>query len=256
MANTTGGDKLQLHPWTAERQLRLPAAIPSASTTFYAGQAVGRDLSGNMVQMDDTARADFLGILEEFIRVTVDTTDTVQQNGLQGDKMFTVTVPQTITALIAAAAAGDEGRKVYWKYNNEVSYSAGSFGNLAGQVWFVKDATHVTFLPPWLLADYSGAKAIISLSGAGPTITLTKFDIGKTLLIPAAAPITCVLPAVAKCGSGDTITIVNTGSGSQVITLDGNAAELINGATTLAMSGTQYTAVTLQTDGSAWYRVA
>lgn len=60
---------------------------------------------------------------------------------------------------------------------------------------------------------------------------------------------TVTLPAAATVGDGWSITIVNIGSGT--ITIDGNAAETINGAPTYVM-GLQYVALHLVCDGSNW----
>ncbi len=247
MSNTTGGNKLQSTPWATERKIRLNAAIPATSTIYYAGQAAGRDAAGNMVQMDDTAPAEFLGILEELVRTQVDPIDVL------GDKTFVVSQPQLFVALIAAAAPGDEGRKVYWKFNNEVSYSPGASGNLAGQVWLVKDSTHVEVLPPWMLADLLGAKALQTLPALA-IVTLTKFDTGKTWIAPAGTPQQVILPAAAKCGSGDAIAFVNAGALNNLVTIKAAGADTINGAATFAMATAQYSKVTMQADGvSAWY---
>src|SRR4051812_17064352 len=123
MANSTGNDRLYTSPWNQQYFLKLPAAIPAASTTFYSATLVGRDASGNLVQADDTAKFELVGVLQDVIRTTVDPSDTVQANGLRGDKMMLVERPLTYVAKIAAAAAGDEQRKVFVKFNNEVQYT-------------------------------------------------------------------------------------------------------------------------------------
>ena len=257
MANTTGGDKIFTTPWTTDRMLKIPAAIPASSTTFYAGQAVGRNASGNMVQMDDTAKSEFLGILQDLVRTTVDTTDAVQTNGLLGDKMFMIEQPQLYTALIASAAAGDEGRKVFWLYNNQVSYTPGTNANFAGWVWFVRDSTHVTILPPWMSHVTAGGNKGQYTTAATGTVTLTKWDINKDILMPLTAGTTINLPAANSVGPGDSMTFINLSSNTSVPTLTAAGADTINGAATLAMSSVQYASLTLRSNGvSAWYSAA
>lgn len=255
MPNTVGGDRLQFTPWTTDPTLRLPAAPPAVSTIFYAAQAIGRDVNGNMVQMDDTQKAEFIGVLADFVRVQVDPIDTVSVNGLTGDKVFDVIQPVRLKAKIVAAAGGDEGRKLYWLFNNEVSYSPGVSGNFAGTVWHVPDATHVEFLPPWMIADFNGAKGMLPLAAGAATITLTKFDAGKSFNVQATVAQTIVLPPVAKLGSGDTLVFVYTGSTGRQVTIQGSGSDLVNGAATFLMGVTQYSRVTLQTDGVQWLQI-
>jgi len=255
MANTTGGDRPQYTPWTQDRTLILPAAIPSSSTTFYPGQAVMRDANGNMIQCDDTQKGEFIGFLQDFIRVQVDPADSVQQNGLLGDKMFEIIQPQMFTCLIASASAGQEGRKVYWTYNNQVSFSPGTNANFAGIVWFVKDSTHVTVIPPWMCPPL-GNLGNNTLSGSAATINLTKFDLRKTFQIPSSVSQTVYLPPVAFSGSGDRITFIQTGSTTQALTLSGyGGTEKINGATTYSVGTSQYSKVTLESDTTQWFVV-
>lgn len=250
MANTTGGNKVFITPWTTSRFLRIPAAIPGSSITYYAGQAVGRDASGNMTQMDDTLKAEFIGILVDIVRTTVDPTDQVQVNGLVGDKEFDIAQPQAFMALIASAAAGDEGRKVYWKFNNEVSYVPGTNGNLAGIVQFVKDSTHVLVLPPWMMADFNGSRCVLTLGPAVTAYTMTKFDSGKAINTQATVPQSIFLPPLATMGNGDVITFVATGAANAQVSLKPalGMADTINGAASLLMGLAQYSRAQLMAD--------
>ncbi len=261
IANTTGSNKPQVQPWNERRYLRLPAATPATSTIFYAAQAVGRDINGNIVQCDDTSKFDFIGFLTDIIRVQVDPVDVVQQNGLFGDKLFDVEQPITFKAIIAAAAPGDEGRVVFWRFNNEVSYSPGTNGNVAGRVWQVLNPTTVTVLPPWVTTDYFGSAALMTIPGSQASTILTKFDKGKTFLFPSTIAQAVTLPPANKVGNGDPITFIQTGTLAQVVTVSvGNAGDLINSslafaATSYALATAQGSKVQFQSDGiSNWYQ--
>lgn len=260
MANTTGSDKQQITPWDAHLLHRLPAAPPATSTIFYAAQACGRDVNGNMIQCDDTQRLEFLGFLVDIIRVQVDPVDVVQNNGISGDKEFDVVKPSRFTAYITAAAPGDEGKKVYWKFNNQVSYGPADSlvnYNYAGTVEKVINATTIIVTPPWIDRAL-GAGAVRSnqaLSGSAGT-TLTKWDVNRTFQVPAAAALTVTLPPVAKCSPGDRITFVNTGTGAQQVTLSGNGANINGAATSTALGTAQYSKLTVETDGTQWLIVA
>lgn len=63
--------------------------------------------------------------------------------------------------------------------------------------------------------------------------------------------VTVNLPAVAS-NSGRVINVKKVDSSGNAVTLDGNASETIDGATTLAIS-TQYQSYTVHCDGSAWW---
>ena len=262
MSNTQGGDKVFQTPWTTDRRLRLPAAIPATSTIFYGGQAAGRDVNGNFTQCDDTQKVEFIGITVDLVRTQVDPTDLVQLNGIQGDKQFNILQPQMFTALIASAAAGDEGRKVYWLYNNQVAYGGNVTNyNLAGMVWHVKDPTHVAIVPPWMLADLLGSKATMPLLTSG-SVTLTKFDAGKTCILnnPTAQQIT--LPLSTKLGSGDQIVFFQRNAAPGAVTIAVQGSDLMYSLQGMAASSYNFAATaglmhTFQTDGNGgWYVVA
>ena len=63
--------------------------------------------------------------------------------------------------------------------------------------------------------------------------------------------VTVNLPAVAS-NSGRVLNVKKVDSSGNAVTLDGNASETIDGATTLAIS-TQYQSYTVHCDGSAWW---
>lgn len=89
--------------------------------------------------------------------------------------------------------------------------------------------------PIKLSAGYAAKTALYTLTGADQVVEVTSGTF--TLTLPAAASWT-----------GRVYTISNTGSG--VVTLDGNAAELVGGAATLALSGRG--TVRIVCTGTAW----
>lgn len=85
-----------------------------------------------------------------------------------------------------------------------------------------------------------------------PTVTATKVATYTAAIgefVVANGTFTVNLPA-ASGNSGKTIDVKNIGSGT--ITVDGNASETIDGATTFALT-VQYQEVTVICDGSNWY---
>jgi hypothetical protein len=254
-ANTVGDDILETFPYSVDSQIRIYAEPPgSGSVTYYAGQAVGRDASGLLVQMDDTAKAEFLGVLvEPFTDTTVASTDGTT------DKRFDVFRPLLIRAKIASAAPGDEQKIVYWKFNNEVSYSPGTNGNVAGTVIQVDSSAvagttyyHVLFAPPWSITPKAGAG--IYTAAAAAATTLTKYDFGKLVILPLTSSEAITLPAASSGSPGFAITFINTSANTSTPTLTAAGSDTINGAATYAMSTAQYSTVVLRSDGvSKWY---
>lgn len=83
--------------------------------------------------------------------------------------------------------------------------------------------------------------------------TTTYAATGDEVVIPCdatSAGFTVGLPAAASY-TGKRYTIVKTDSTFNVVTVDGNASETINGATTTTLN-TQYEAVTIVSDGTNW----
>lgn len=85
---------------------------------------------------------------------------------------------------------------------------------------------------------------VVAQAGA---YTVDQFDGGQ--LHTQSGTYTVTLPAAAMVGDGWSITLMNIGTGT--ITIEGNAAETINGIATYVMA-LQYVAVHLVCDGSNW----
>lgn len=66
---------------------------------------------------------------------------------------------------------------------------------------------------------------------------------------------TITLPAVATA-TGKIYTFIRTGAGVNALTIDGNAAETIDGAATNATMDAQYDSLTIWCDGTEWFIIA
>ena len=86
------------------------------------------------------------------------------------------------------------------------------------------------------------------------SVTLTVAEAG-IITVANTSTMTLVLPAAAS-STGLEFTFIKTTSDAQVITIDGNASETINGATTFTSLDAQYDSVTIVCNGSAWYITA
>lgn len=85
--------------------------------------------------------------------------------------------------------------------------------------------------------------------------TVTTSDRGKLITADAtSAGYTIDLPTAASAGDGFEIAVMKSDSSANVVTLDGNGSETINGSTTMALS-TQYDVVRLRCNGTAWLAV-
>tara|TARA_R110002020_G_scaffold8645_3_gene34359 strand:- start:680 stop:1078 length:399 start_codon:yes stop_codon:yes gene_type:complete len=72
------------------------------------------------------------------------------------------------------------------------------------------------------------------------------------LVTTGSSAITANLPAAGSAYLGRVVTIMKVDAGSGAVTIDGNASETINGATTVAIPATQFHYRTIMCDGSNW----
>jgi len=83
--------------------------------------------------------------------------------------------------------------------------------------------------------------------------TLTPNDSG-VILVGNTGTMTITLPPAAV-SAGVNYKFIKTTAAASAITLDGNASETINGATTSALMNAQWESTEIVCDGSAWYIV-
>lgn len=130
MANPTAGVPQQTTPFAQAKMTRRDLAATAA--TYYIGEAIGVDASGNAVKCDDTAPKQFAGFAAGYssgARVTVEAGDAA------GDKWVDVERPRyAVVAIDVAAARADVGKKVFWRFSNSVSQTAGTNSIFAGYI--------------------------------------------------------------------------------------------------------------------------
>lgn len=256
---TTFGQRPSRRMWTVEPQIEGPLAnftIPAAgSITFYDGQALGRDATGGIVQMDDTLKAEFIGFQTDVVSAQYDivySTDTL------GDKRAKIHRPLAYVALIAATVSpGQEGQKVYWLYNNQVALNGLTNWNYAGRILGVLDSTHVLVLVPWLSwANGAHSNSKVLTTAAAAPYTLTKFDAGALVNVAFTSAEAINLPLSTTLSPGDRFDFIVTAAAPAAATLTPASGDLINGAATEALAAVQYTAARIITDGNGhWYLV-
>jgi len=86
--------------------------------------------------------------------------------------------------------------------------------------------------------------------------TVVETDIGKTILVDATGgAVTITLLAAATAGDGFALTVKKVDASANAVTVDGDASETIDGATTYVLTE-ENEAVTVETDGTDWYSTA
>lgn len=104
------------------------------------------------------------------------------------------------------------------------------------------------------LFEVDGAEGLAIETVTGNT---TLDDTHSTLLVNASGNVTITLPTAASAynntdGIGRIYEIKKIDADADIVTLDGNSSELIDGATTAVIT-TQWEAITVQSNGTSWY---
>lgn len=101
-----------------------------------------------------------------------------------------------------------------------------------------------------------GSLEVMGVLGKTAAYTVALADFGKLIDASASgAAFTVTLPAAATVGDGFVIAVKKTDSSTNAVTIDGNGAETIDGATTLVLDR-QYDSIVLRCDGSNWHVVS
>ena len=245
----------------ADEFIEQSSATLTAATTFWPHAMVGRTAGGYLAKMDDTQALIFFGL------VTQDQGKVVLPIGTAGDQPLFLRAhqPFRFELAITSVAVTDINKPVYaiddqtGTLDPSTRTSANLIGHVAGLV-YKNDGTVQTnqaLVEPAYdgVAAHARLGASLFLAATG-TITLTKLDLNKFIFIQGTAAQTINLPAVAGCPAGSRLTFLKTTSNAVAATLDGNAAENIDGAATLATIDAQFDTATLVSDGTQWIVVA
>jgi hypothetical protein len=101
----------------------------------------------------------------------------------------------------------------------------------------------------WIIRDTLSDDRVVTKT-TGYTVALG--DMKKTILCNAGSgAFTITLPAAATAGEGFEVTLIKIDTSTNAVTVDGNASESINGATTFALDE-DYHAITIVCDGANW----
>lgn len=234
--------------WTDEF-IRRSVETLSAETTFYAGAMIGIDTTGYFAKFDDSQSMVFAGVVRE------DHGNPVLPAGTAGDGTIDLDIqqPRRIALAIASIAVTDLFKKVYASFDQTgVLTNGGTYGNFVGHVVDVL-ASGIALVECCYdgIAGHARYGVAKTLAATGAQ-TLTKLDLNKTIIVPNTGAFSITLPAIADTQAGDRLAFVKTTADAAAATLDGNAAETIDGAATLATIDADNDTAVLVSDGSRW----
>lgn len=138
--------------------------------------------------------------------------------------------------------------------------AAGRFGNIFGDtdvaykiVWKDASAVEIATFDPVTPILPPGSFPVLAVASKSANYTVLTTDRGAVILVDASSgAVTITLLPVATAASGFSLWGVKIDSSANVVTLDGDGAETINGSPTLELTA-QYDAAQLAGDGTAWY---
>jgi hypothetical protein len=219
----------------------------ATAQSFYVNTYVGLNTSGHLDKGSDTQSLCFVGVVSGIEQ-------SVPTGATAGVFKITTAQPRYVLAeFTAALTAADIGETVYLSDDQTLSLTPGVFGNVVGTVHSLGRVSTVASVE----LAYGGKRANLltaasRVMAATGNQALTKWDVGKTIFVGNTAALTLSLPAVATTQAGDRMTIVKTSADAAAITIDPNASETIDGATTLATIDAAFDVATIVSTGTAW----
>lgn len=223
------------------------AAIP------FQGSLLGINAAGFAVAL--TAGLPFLGIAE----IGVLSRDTPVSNGAPPNVRARTGI-FTFVAIIAGVTRADcvARRRVYASTDNDLSLTAeagntyiGDLVDLYTQLGGLTNGVVIqgrTYDQQMYGAGDGGLGSQV-LADAAATLTVSQLD--QILYLPNTAARILTLPPVASC-TGRGFTVIKTTAAAFAFTLQGNAAENVNGANTYVSGTAQYSVATIRSDGTQW----
>lgn len=254
MANATSSVKQAFVFWDQEFYLERSVETLSAETQFYQVALLGVDTTGYYCKGDDTQSWILAGI------VAPDNGNPKLPAGTADDGTLELKAqrPRFLRLTIASIAVTDIGKTVYAldDQTGTLDPSATTYANVVGQV-VDKVATNIALVE--LAYDGIAANARLQAAkwlAATGAQTLSKYDVGKKIFLPNTGAYTVTLPAVADVPHGGELWFLKTTTDAEIVTLDGNASENIDGATTLGTIDAAYDTALLVNNGTRWIVMA
>lgn len=210
---------------------------------IYKGAFVGRNRA--------TGYARPLAAGDEFLGVAYQRADNTLAGHTAGG--LDVRLQQVIDIVHALTGVGlaDIGKDVYASADDTLTF-APTGNSRIGRVIAV-EATNLARVRCKPLGELTGVidnAALVALADASATLTLD--HVNRVLLIGNSAARTLTLPPVASVRAGGWMRVLKTSAAAFAVTLDGNAAETIDGAATFVAIDAVYDTALLVCTGSEW----
>lgn len=160
-----------------------------------------------------------------------------------------------IVHALSGVALGDMGKDVY--ASDDATLTLTPTGNSRiGRIVAVEGSSlaRVRCAPIFQLDGVLDNRPVVQLADADAALTLN--HVNRTLLIANTAARTLTLPPVASVRAGGWLRVIKTSAAAAAVTLDGNASETIDGATTLATIDAIYDVAHLVCTGTEWVVVS
>ena len=213
------------------------------NVTIYKGALVGRNRS--------TGYARALTAGDEFLGVAYQQADNTVAGHTAGGVNVRLHQAVDVVHTLTGVTQADIGKDVYAS-DDETLTLAPAGNTRIGRVVAV-DATNLARVrcqPMTMLDGLLANQPVVTLADANATLTLDHMN--RVLMIANTAARTLTLPAAAAVRTGAWIRVVKTSADAAAVTLDGNAAEQIDGTATYAAIDAQYDTALLFCTGSGW----
>jgi hypothetical protein len=210
---------------------------------IYRGAFVGRERATGY------ARALVAG--DEFLGLAYRQADNTVSGHVAGGTNVRLHQSVDIVHALTGVVLGDVGKDVYAS-DDETLTLAPTGNTRIGRIVAVEGTSlaRVRCRPVAGLCGSLENVPVVSLADANATLTLDHMN--RTLLIANTQARTLTLPAAATLRAGGWFRLVKTSAAAAAVTLDGNAAETIDGAATYAAIDALYDCVLVLCTGSEW----
>lgn len=226
--------------YVSQEQIVIPV---DDNIVIYKGAFVGRNRS--------TGYARGLVAGDEFLGVAIEQVDNTISGHTAGGLSVKLQQQVDIVHTLTGVAQADIGKEAYASADDTLTLTPTGNSRI-GRIVAV-DASNLARVRAQSVFSLTGTldnRGVVSLADASATLTLD--HINRTLLIANTAARTLTLPPVASARAGASIRVVKTSAAAFAVTLDGNAAETIDGAATLATIDAQYDVAHLLCTSSEW----
>ena len=226
--------------FTSQELIDVPA---DDNVKIYKGSFVGRNRSTGY------ARALVAG--DEFLGIAYQQADNTVSGHTAGGINVRLHQSVDVVHTLSGVATGDIGKDVYASADDTLTLMPAGNSRI-GRVVAV-DSTNTARARCQPIAGLSGVyegQPAVTLADASATLTLDHMN--RVLSMANTAARTLTLPAAATVRAGSWVRVVKTSADAFAVTLDGNGAETIDGATTYAGIDAQYDTACLLCTGSEW----